>query len=222
MKEENYTSVKAISFLFPVVGLIIYAVNIGSNPKLAKIALRWVLYSFAVSACIVLLIIVIPIIISLISFLFYSHNYREEGTTTERVIEKEYITMDDYEGMNYLEVKGKIQEQFNCTIIVETEKNEMVKQDTVIYTIPRKGEMYEVGKDITIVIPAVDAKYPDFTNGYTIDEIEEFCKKYELNLKIEYKADSAKENGEIIKQSRAKDTSVVPGSTIIITVVKND
>ena len=39
--ENTYAGIKVISFMFPIIGLIIYALNIGKSNELAKIASKW-------------------------------------------------------------------------------------------------------------------------------------------------------------------------------------
>ncbi len=43
-KQEKYTGVKVISFLFPLIGFIIYGVNIGTNKTCAKAGLKGALF----------------------------------------------------------------------------------------------------------------------------------------------------------------------------------
>jgi len=45
---ENYTGLCVISFLIPIIGLIVYAVNIVQNPEVAKPVGRWALIGFIV------------------------------------------------------------------------------------------------------------------------------------------------------------------------------
>ena len=73
---------------------------------------------------------------------------------------------------------------------------------------------------IKIIIPDVEYKYPDFTSGYTLAKIEEYCTKHEITLQVKYKESSTMKEGTIISQSRAKGTVVTPGATIVITVSK--
>ena len=63
-------------------------------------------------------------------------------------------------------------------------------------------------------------KYPDFTNGYTITQVEEFAEKHELNLQIRYESNAELPEDTIIKQDRAKDSIVTPGASLIITVAQ--
>ena len=129
--------------------------------------------------------------------------------------------MKDFVGQNYLEAKGKIEIECQCNVVVETKKvdeKSKVKEDQVLETVPKAGEETKLGEQITIIIPEVEYKYPDFTKGYTLAKIEEFAKKHELKLEIKYQESSTLKEGTIIKQSRAANSVVTPGATLTITI----
>ncbi len=130
-------------------------------------------------------------------------------------------TLEDFSGQNYLEVKGKIETECNCNVVVETKtvaENKKIKEETVLETVPKAGESIKLGEQITIIIPDVQYKYPDFTSGYTLAKIEEFCKKHEINLEVKYQESSTVKEGTILKQSRAAKSVVTPGATLVITI----
>lgn len=54
---DNYTALKVISFLFPLIGLIIYAINIGKNDKLSKISVKWAFFGMVAIGLLMLLLI---------------------------------------------------------------------------------------------------------------------------------------------------------------------
>jgi serine/threonine-protein kinase len=131
--------------------------------------------------------------------------------------------IEDFTGENYLVAKGKIEAQCECNVTVETEKvdeEKKVKEDTVLRTEPAAGESSKLGSQIKIIIPDVEYKYPDFTKGYTLAQIEEFAKKHELKLEYKYQETSASSEGTILKQSRAAKSVVTPGATLVITIAK--
>ena len=66
--EEKYKSVKIVSILFPIIGLIIYAVNIGKNDELAKLALKWAIRSFVVCVSIIVFIFLFVVIMNIASY----------------------------------------------------------------------------------------------------------------------------------------------------------
>ena len=137
--------------------------------------------------------------------------------------EGKYI-VEDFTNENYLVAKGKIEAQCECNVVVETEKVEEgkdVKEDIVLKTVPGAGEASKLGDQIKIIIPEVEYKYPDFTKGYTIDKIEDFAKKHELNTKYIYQETTSVPEGTILKQNRAADSIVAPGVTLVITIAQS-
>ncbi len=148
---------------------------------------------------------------------------RKSGTTITLYLssgEGTYI-MEDFTGQNYLEVKGKIEAQCECNVLVETEtvdEKAKVKEEEVLRTEPAAGEASKLGNQIKIIIPEIEYKYPNFTSGYTISKIEEFASKHELKLEIKYQESSSVAEGTILKQSRSEGSVVTPGATLVITV----
>ena len=106
---------------------------------------------------------------------------------------------------------------WNSIFALKLKEEDKIKEDTVIKTEPSAGESSKYGSQIKIFIPQVEYKYPDFTK-YSISELEEFVSKHELKLEYKYQEDLNKPEGTIIKQSRAKDSVVTPGATLVITV----
>ena len=149
----------------------------------------------------------------------------DRKTTVQVIIyvssgEATYI-VEDFTGQNYLEAKGKIEAQCDCNVAVETVKvseKDKKKEDTVLKTEPAAGEASKLGSQITIYIPAVEYKYPDFTSGYTVAKVEKYAKEHDLKLEVTYQETSKKAEGTIVKQSRAAGSVVTPGATLVITV----
>lgn len=61
MKEDNTneTRSKVISFCFPIIGLIIYAINVGKNDNLAKDCSKWAICSMTISVIMTVLYILL-------------------------------------------------------------------------------------------------------------------------------------------------------------------
>ena len=132
-------------------------------------------------------------------------------------------TIENYVGKNYIEVKTILTNNYGLNVVIEKMEPEngkqyddeqvIIKQDLAVGTEVAKGT------NITLYIPDIIVKYPDFTDGtWTESDIKAFCEKYELNVDFKYKAQSGSQKGEIISQSRAHDTAVTKGATITITV----
>ena len=61
---DNYKTLKVISFLFPIIGLIIYAINIGKNDYLAKESSKWAIRGMITA---VILIVIILILVAILT-----------------------------------------------------------------------------------------------------------------------------------------------------------
>ena len=148
---------------------------------------------------------------------------RKTGTDVTLFVssgEGTYI-MEDFTGENYLVAKGKIEAQCECNVTVEAEtvsEDKKVKEDTVLRTEPAAGESSKLGSQIKIIIPNVEYKYPDFTKGYTVAQIDAFASKHELKLEYKYQESKTAKEGAILKQSRAAGSVVTAGASLVITV----
>jgi serine/threonine-protein kinase len=126
-------------------------------------------------------------------------------------------TLEDYTGKNYLTVKGTL-EAYGIYVLVEkkdvdgsstTDANAIISQSVAA------GSKVSSEDTVILYIPNIVVKYPDFTSGYTIDQIKEFCTKNGINLVI--KPDGAT-TGKVISQSRKEGTAVASGATLTITL----
>ena len=151
---------------------------------------------------------------------------RKEGTIIELHLssgEGVYV-VEDVTGENYLVAQGKLEGKCNCNVLIETEdipeKDKKAKEDTVLRTVPAAGEKSKLGEQITMYIPNIVYKYPDFTKDWSMVKIEDFCEKHELKLSIKYEETTSASAGSVIKQSKAKDTVVTPGASLTITIAK--
>ncbi len=136
------------------------------------------------------------------------------------------FTLEDYTGMNYLEAKGKLDEkckEYECNVIIDKEKvkeEDNIEDNTVIKTLPEKGEVVKKGDTITLFIPDVEVLYPNFTT-YTVEQVEEYASKYGLILEKKYTENSLVAPNTIVGQSRKEGDPVVTGVTLVITITKN-
>ena len=130
--------------------------------------------------------------------------------------------IENYVGKNYIEIKTILENNYGLNVVIEKmepedekehDEGEILKQDIEVGTEVAKGT------NITLYIPDVVVKYPDFTDGtWTVNDIDEFCKKYDIEVEFKYKAKSGYQEGEIISQSRPKDMVIVKGVTLNIEV----
>ena len=133
------------------------------------------------------------------------------------------IEIEDYKGKNYLEVQGALKA---LGLDVKTEEQEVEnpkdhKEGEVVGQDVEPGQKVPVGTTITLYYAKVDEVYPDFTNGsYSVDEVQSFCDEHGVTLEIEYEESSDHKEGDIIYQSRAKDSVVAAGAKFKIKVAK--
>ena len=131
------------------------------------------------------------------------------------------ITVEDYTGKQYLQVKGALEEH---GIYVYVEKKEVkdtskVEAGQIIEQSVKAGEKLGARDSITLYIPRIDEKYPDFTDGkYKKEDVQKFCDEHGVNLVIKEVAGTSKNPGTIIYQSRPADSVVASGSTLTIQV----
>ena len=100
----------------------------------------------------------------------------------------------------------------------KVDEDQKKKEDEVLRIEPAPGEPSKLGDKITIYIPDIEYKYPDFTEGFTLLQIEDFAEKHEIKLVVKYEENDSVKEGTILKQDRPKDSVVAPGATLIITV----
>ena len=146
---------------------------------------------------------------------------RKKGTTVTIYLSKgtEKIVIEDYTGQNIYEVKGKL-EQLGLKVFIESQNVEDVtlyedKGDEIIDQNPKSGELYK-DDQVILYYPNI-VVYPDLTE-YTLNDVQDFADKYELNLYIEEVETDSVSEGTIISQSRTKGTLIVRGADLNIKI----
>ena len=97
------------------------------------------------------------------------------------------IKVEDYVGMNYYEVKGKL-EAFGITVFIEEEEIEAevgdeLEENTIMRQSVEEDEYLSSGDKITLYIPIIKNLYPDFTDGtYTVSSLLDFCSEYNITV----------------------------------------
>ncbi len=135
------------------------------------------------------------------------------------------ISIEDYTGKSYLEIKGKL-EALKLNVIIEKKDVEEGEEDKyedgkVIEQSVKAGEKLSEGDTITLYIPNVISKYPNFTDGtWTTTDVQDFADMYDLELNIEYIETSDHEPGEIYYQSKPEGYQIVAGQTFRIRVAQ--
>jgi len=150
----------------------------------------------------------------------------KKGTKITLIVSSgsEKITIEDYTGENYYEVKAKLE---NAGITVETETKDTVKSDdakenVILSQDVKPGEKLGKGDTIILTIPNFYETYPDFAKeGYDEASLKTYCAKHDITLDVSYQADASKEDNSILYQNMAAGTKVKSDSTLKITVVAN-
>lgn len=139
---------------------------------------------------------------------------------------KEFLSLEDYTGKNYYEIKGKLEAQGIKTEMktktVENAQEYKDKEDLIIDQEPKYNseEETKLYKNDTVIlyIPEVDV-YPDMVEEkWTLEKAQEFAKEYKITLDITYKETKDEEENIILSQSREKGDPIYEGYTLKITV----
>lgn len=150
---------------------------------------------------------------------------RKEGTVITLIISTGVsgVNIENYVGQNYHEIKGKL-EAYGLVVVKElkdVENKDEVKEDTIIEQRPIAGTKMIEGDTITLVLPNVIVKYPDFVaEKWTKEAIENFCKEYEVAVKFEEEETDTYIEGTVIRQDRVAGTRVLKAYPLTITLAK--
>lgn len=149
----------------------------------------------------------------------------KKGTEITIIIAKESdkIAIENYTGQNYKTVQANL-ENAGLNVLVETQKiskedQSKYKEDTVVNQSVKEGIKLEKGDTIVIYYAAYTIEYPNFVSEeWKVDEIQTFCDKNKLTLKIDYVVKDEYEEGTVIEQNRSGE--IISGSTLTIKVTK--
>lgn len=152
---------------------------------------------------------------------------RKEGTEViiYRSLGDVKVTIEDYTGKNASEIKGKLEALKLQVIISKKEINSDevgdYKEGIIIEQSVAAGEKVSEGSSITLYVPKLDNKYPDFVaDNYSVSEVEDFCEEYGVTLTKQEVETTEYAAGTIFYQSRAAGTTVVSGAKLTIKIAK--
>lgn len=150
---------------------------------------------------------------------------RKEGTEViiYRSLGDVKVTIEDYTGKDASEIKGKL-EALNLQVIVSKKEIDQedasdYKEGVIIEQSVKAGEKLSEGSTITLYVPKLENKYPDFTE-YSVSEVESFCDEYGVNLTKQEVETTEYAEGTIFYQSRSAGTTVVSGAKLTIKIAK--
>ena len=141
---------------------------------------------------------------------------------------KEYLLLEDYTGKNYYEIKAKLElkgikvEMKQKTVENASEYKD--KEDLIIDQEPKFDKEKEIKlyeKDSVILyIPEVDV-YPDMVKEkWTLSQVQDFAKEYNLTLDISYKETKEVEENIVLSQGRVAGDPIYEGYTLKVTISK--
>lgn len=149
----------------------------------------------------------------------------KEGTSITLVVSigANEISLDNYVGKNYYEVKGILESKGVYVLVEKKEVSDKknTKENIILEQKPEAGTKLNEGDTVTLYIPDIFTEYPDFVNeSWSLSDIETFCKEYNIKLEPNYVETDTAMEGTILKQNRAKGTKVMANTTLIIDVAK--
>ena len=128
--------------------------------------------------------------------------------------------MEDFTGKNYYEVQGILRPyEFNIVIEkIDVEDKEGLDKDTVIKQEPSVGTKMSKGEKVTLYIPNIVDTYPNFVEeAWTLEEIQNFCDEYGINVTFVPKETEEFTENTIIKQDRQPGDPIIKGANLKIT-----
>ena len=134
---------------------------------------------------------------------------------------EETFKIKDYTGKNYIEVQTLLETKYELNVTVEkkdvTDAN--YDEQEIIGQSLAAGSEVKKGDSITLYIPNLIEVFPDMVaEGYSVDDAEAFCKKYNLTLKKNLVETNAYAAGRVISQSRIAGSEIIEGTNLTIDV----
>ena len=135
------------------------------------------------------------------------------------------ITVENYAGKNFSEVKGALESQKIKVLKEEQEvengdhadPNEIIGQSVEV------GQKLSAGDTITLYVAEDNKKYPNFMDGnYNESMIRAFAEENGIQVNITYVEDPSKENGTVISQSKPEGYKIINGSSFEVKIIKNN
>ena len=134
---------------------------------------------------------------------------------------EETFKIKDYTGKNYIEVQTLLESKYELNVTVE--KKDVTEGDydeqEIIGQSLAAGSEVKKGDSITLYIANLIEVFPDMVaEGYSVDDAEAFCKKYNLTLRKNLVETNAYTAGRVISQSRIAGSEIVEGTNLTIEV----
>lgn len=137
---------------------------------------------------------------------------------------EETYTVENYIGSNYIEIQTLLKNVHGLEVTIEKkdvdstedyDEQEIIEQSIPVGTVLGKGD------SITLYIPNIVEGYPDMVaEEWSVEDVEAFCTKYGVKIKIDYKETNQYKDGTLLSQSRSPKTPIISGATLTIVVAK--
>ena len=136
---------------------------------------------------------------------------------------EEVYEIEDYTGKNYIEVQTILERNYGLNVTVEkkepTDSDKEYDEQEIIGQSLAAGSEVKKGDSIILYIPDIVDKFPDMNaEGWSIEDVEAFCDKYNLVFEKKYQASTKDAPGKIIDQSRAPGSPIYEGRTLTVTI----
>ena len=129
--------------------------------------------------------------------------------------------MEDFTGKNYIEIKTILTTKYNLNVTVEkvdVENKEELDKQAIIKQEPSVGTKMSKGEKVTLYIPNIVDTYPNFVEeAWTLEEIQNFCDEYGINVTFVPKETEEFTENTIIKQDRQPGDPIIKGANLKIT-----
>ena len=150
---------------------------------------------------------------------------RTRGTTITLfiAISGDVFVMEDFIGRNYLEVRARL-EAHGIHVLIEKKEvddNSNHRDTEIIAQSVDAGTRVSAGDTVTLFIPDIITKYPNFTDGsWDEAKVRAFAEEFNINLEVEQVETGEHPAGAVIWQSRPEGFTVTPGVTLRIRVAR--
>ena len=143
------------------------------------------------------------------------------GTTITiyKSLGSETVELEDYVGKNSNEVKAVLEVKYELEVTIEKKDVTTAVEDPnaiIEQSIPA-GTKVKKGDKITLYVANQVDTFPNM-QGWTRDEVDAFCTKYELKCKYVDEENTTYEEGTIYEQSIRPGSSITKGTNLTLTV----
>ena len=136
----------------------------------------------------------------------------------------EIYTVEDYTGANYIEIETLLENMHGLEVTIEKKDIDALEEygeQEIIGQSIKEGTQLGKGDEIILYIPNIVEGYPDMVGEeWTVEDVEAFCTKYNITLKIDYQETLQYKAGTLISQSRSPKTPIISGASLKIVVAK--